>query len=163
MEYSKSEYPMAFEYLPIMARTSAPKSARVLAIPSKTAWCPTTKSVSQSRVALLSSAALRDASQKPFIPREDLSYRQIPSVSGAGAIVIDHHFGRVPKEDPEIVFPRLALAKLAARGMVGSLSGFHFSFMGGVRQHREIESQLAPALAGELMREQVDLALLVPY
>lgn len=156
---------MAFAYLPIMARNSAPKPARILVAPSKTAWSPTTKSVSQSRVALLSSAALREAKQQPFTPREDLSYRRISSAPGAAAIVIDHHsgIGRVPKEDPEIVFPRAVLAKLATTGMIGSLSRFHFSFMGGVRQHREIENQLAPALAGELMRDQVDLALLVPY
>jgi len=50
---------MPFEYLPIMAQNSAPKPPRVLVTPSKSAWSPVTKLVSQSRVALLSSAALR--------------------------------------------------------------------------------------------------------
>jgi D-proline reductase (dithiol) PrdB len=113
----------------------------------------------------LSSAALRLAHQQPFIPREDLSYRRVPSDPAAGEIVIDHHsgIGRVPKQDPEIVFPRTALAALVKQGIVGELSPCHFSFMGGLRQHREIENQLAPAIAGALAREQVDLALLVPY
>jgi len=35
--------------------------------------------------------------------------------------------------------------------------------MGGLRRHKEIETELAPAIASELRREQVDLALLVPY
>jgi hypothetical protein len=69
----------------------------------------------------------------------------------------------VPKQDPEIVFPRTALSTLAKRGVIGSLSAFYFSFMGGVREHKKIENELAPALANELAIAQVDLALLVPY
>jgi D-proline reductase (dithiol) PrdB len=156
---------MAFEYLPLMAHNAAPKPPRELVAPSKTAWCPVKKPVSQSRVALLTSAALRLASQEPFIPREDVSYRLVPSDPAAGEIIIDHHsgIGRVPKQDPEIVFPRTALAALAKEGIVGSLSPFHVSVMGGVRRQKEIEAELAPAIAAELIEAQVDLALLIPY
>jgi D-proline reductase (dithiol) PrdB len=156
---------MPFEYLPIMAQNSAPKPPRMLVEPSKANWSPLTKPVSQSRVALLSSAALRLANQQPFVPREDLSYRRVPSDPNAGEIIIDHHsgIGTVPKQDPEIVFPRSALAALVEKGMVGAVSPFHFSFMGGVRRHEEIERVLAPALAEELAAMEVDLALLVPY
>jgi D-proline reductase (dithiol) PrdB len=156
---------MPLEYLPIMAQNSAPKPPRVLAVPSKPAWCPITKPVSESRVALLSSAALRLAHQTPFIPREDSSYRRVPSDPAAGDIVIDHHsgIGKVPKQDPEIVFPRTALALLAEKGTVGALAPFHFSFMGGLREHGKIETELAPAIAAELKQAEVDLALLVPY
>jgi hypothetical protein len=158
-------YLMPFAYLPVMAQSGAPKPPRVLAAPTKTAWQPIARPASRSRVALLTSAALRLADQAPFIPREDLSYRRVPSDPAAGAIVIDHHsgIGRVPRQDPEIVFPRTALAELAARGVIGSTPPCHFSFMGGVRRHQEIESELAPALADELAQAQVDLALLVPY
>lgn len=156
---------MPLEYLPIMAQNSAPKPPRVLVAPSKPAWCPIAKPLNRSRVALLTSAALRLTRQQPFGPREDLSYRLVPSDPSAGTIVIDHHsaVGRVPKQDPEIVFPRTALAALAERGVVGSLSPHHLSFMGGVRRPKEIETELAPAMARELAKFQVDLALLVPY
>jgi len=156
---------MPFEYLPVMAQSSAPKPPRVLVSPSKPAWQPVRKSLGESRVALLSSAALRLADQEPFIPREDLSYRKFSADPNAGEIIIDHHsgIGRVPKQDPEIVFPRTALASLAERGVIGSLAPLHFSFMGGVRQHQRIENELAPALAKELTDAEVNLALLVPY
>ena len=156
---------MPFQYLPIMAQNSAPKPPRVLATPTASAWQPISKPVSESRVALLSSAALRLTGQKPFIPREDLSYRSMPSDPRSGTIIIDHHsgIGAVPKQDPEIVFPRTALAALVENGTVGALSPLHFSFMGGVRRHKEIENELAPALADELAKTRVDLALLVPY
>lgn len=155
---------MSFEYLPIMAEAGAPKPARVLVPPSKQAWSPITKPVNQSTIALLSSAALRLQDQEPFAPREDLSYRRIPA-DPVGAIIIDHHsgIGRVPKQDPEIVFPRTALASLAQHGIIGAISPFHFSFMGGVRRPQEIEYELAPAIADDLKKMAVDLALLVPY
>lgn len=156
---------MPFEYLPVMAQNSAPRPPRVLAAPSSRAWQPVTKAVRESRVALLTSAALRLADQEPFIPREDLSYRRVPSDPRSGTVVIDHHsgIGTVPKRDPEIVFPRAALAALASNGTIGALAPFHYSFMGGVREHERIESELAPALADELAKARVDLALLVPY
>ncbi|HSK30283.1 MAG TPA: hypothetical protein VLA17_09995, partial [Candidatus Limnocylindria bacterium] len=84
---------MPFEYLPIMAQNSAPKPPRVLVAPTKPAWQPIKKAVSQSRLALLSSAALRLADQEPFIPRADLSYRKVSSDPNAGEIIIDHHSG----------------------------------------------------------------------
>src|SRR5512140_2690928 len=149
---------MPFQYLPVMAQNSAPKPPRVLVSPSKPAWCPVKKPLSESCVALLSSAALRLAHQEPFIPREDFSYRRVPSEPSAGEIVIDHHsgIGRVPKQDPEIVFPRTALANLQMRRVIGSLAPFHFSFTGGLRDHGKIENELATAMANDLQTAAVD-------
>lgn len=156
---------MAFEYLPLMAQNSAPKPPRVLAQPANFAWCAVTKPLTQLRVALLTSAALRLETQPPFVPREDLSYRRVPSDPSIGPIVIDHHsgIGAVPKQDPEIVFPRTALADLVSCGVIESVSPWYFSFMGGVRKPQQVEKELAPALGHELLDAQVDLALLVPY
>ena len=156
---------MPVEYLTIMAASSAPKAPRVLAKPSNPAWYSVIKPLEQTRIALLTSAALRLVDQLPFVPKEDLTYRLVPSDPSAGEIVIDHHsgIGRVPREDPEIVFPRTAITVLKERGVIGEISPFHVSFMGGLRRHREIETQLAPAIVDELQRLSVNLALLVPY
>jgi D-proline reductase (dithiol) PrdB len=156
---------MALEYLPIMAQASAPKPPRVLAAPSKPSWLPTKKPVSESRIALVTSAALRLRDQEPFLPGEDASYRLVPSDSKPSQIVIDHHsrIGPVPRQDPEIVFPMAALVNLVKQGVAGDLSPVHVSFKGGLRQHQEVETRLAPAIARELKQAEVDLALLVPY
>jgi D-proline reductase (dithiol) PrdB len=156
---------MALEYLPIMAQSSPAKPPRVLVASSNRSWCTVKKLVNQSRVALLTSAALRLNRQEPFAPAEDLTYRLLPSDFQPSEVVIDHHsrIGPVPRQNPEIVFPMAALASLAAKQIVGSLSPIHVSFMGGIRRHREVENDLAPAIARELKRADVDLALLVPY
>ena len=62
-----------------------------------------------------------------------------------------------------MVFPRTALATLAQRDVIGALSPYHFSFMGGIRRTHEIESELAPAIAADLDKLSVNLALVVPY
>ena len=156
---------MALEYLPIMAQSSPAKPPRVLVAPANRSWCAVKKPVNQSRVALLTSAALRLNRQEPFAPAEDISYRLIPSDSNPNTIVIDHHsrIGPVPRQNPEIVFPMAALVSLAAQQIVGSLSPIHVSFMGGIRRYQEVENELAPAIARELKQADVDLALLVPY
>jgi D-proline reductase (dithiol) PrdB len=156
---------MALEYLPIMAQSAAPKPPRVLVSSSLPWWSPVAKAADESRVALVTSAALRLAHQQPFAPGEDLSWRLIPSDCKASEIVIDHHsrIGPVPRQDPEIVFPMTALANLAATQAVGSVSPFHVSFKGGSRRHKEVENDLAPAIGHELKQAGVDLALLVPY
>lgn len=156
---------MAFDYLSVMARASEPKPPRVLVSPEHLAWCSVRKPIGQARVALLTSAALRLSNQPPFVAREDLSYRLVPADPNAGTIVIDHHsrIGAIPRQDPEIIFPRSALAALAAKRIVGSVSPVHVSFLGGMRCHQEIENELAPAIVRELVKVRVDVALLVPY
>ena len=105
----------------------------------------------QPNRASLCSAALRCGwrTKNLSFRGKTLSYRRVPSDPGAGEIVIDHHsgIGHVPKQDPEIVFPRTALAKWLSNGIIGALAPFHFSFMGGMRRHAEIENELAPAIA----------------
>jgi hypothetical protein len=78
---------------------------------------------------------------------------------------MDHRspLGSGPRADPEIVFPRVALIALLQRGLVGSIASTHFSFVGGTQNHRGVENELAPALADELKKENVNLALLVPF
>ena len=78
---------------------------------------------------------------------------------------IDHrsHVGTDARQDPEIVFPKAALMALAKRGLVDGVSPFHLSFVGGIRFYRELQEELAPALAGELTGAGVDLAVLIPY
>jgi hypothetical protein len=78
---------------------------------------------------------------------------------------MDHRspLGLTPRQDPEAVFPRAALISLAKRGLIASYAPTHFSFVGGTRNHYGIEKELAPALAGELRKENVNLALLVPF
>lgn len=154
---------MPLDYLPIMARRTA--NPRKLVQPSRLAWHPAVRSPASSRVALLTSAAIRRASQPNYMPPDDASYRIIPADPAVTDLKLDHRLpvGTDARRDPEIVFPRNALTSLANQGLIGSVAPNHFSFVGGIRLHRELEEGLAPALTRELAQASVDLAVLVPY
>jgi D-proline reductase (dithiol) PrdB len=154
-----------FDYLPVFIEKAAGKPTRKLMRPSPGAWHGAVGPLSSARIALLTSTAVRTPEQPAFEPPEDAGYRLIPAEPYSTDLVMDHRspLGLGPREDPEIVFPRAALIALAQRGLIGSVASTHFSFLGGTRNHHGVEKELAPALAVELKKENVDLALLVPF
>jgi D-proline reductase (dithiol) PrdB len=156
---------MPFDYLPVFVEKAAPKPPRKLVRPSQNPWCPAVPPLASAKIALLTSAALRSPDQPSFAPPDDASYRPIPAEPQATDLVMDHRspLGTTPRQDPEIIFPRSALLTLVRRGVIGSAAPTHFSFAGGTRNHHGVEKELAPALAAELRREGVNLALLVPF
>lgn len=153
------------DYLPILAQRAAPNPPRKLRRPAKTVWHPLDRPLDEMRVSMITSAALREQKQRAFPHLGDTSHRRIPANPSQGVLCIDHRspVGSDARKDPEIVFPRQALWTLAQRGVVGSVAPYHFSIYGGVSDHQKIEGELAPALARQLARARVDLALLVPY
>ena len=155
---------MPLAYLPIQAQRDGEHRARKLVGSSRPAWCDKVPALADARVTLLSSAAVRQPDQPPFVQPEDTSYRRFPS-DPAVPLVIDHRspVGTDAKRELEIVLPRVALAALAAEGMVGSVAPAAFSFVGGCRLHTQIEAELGPALADELTALGTDLAILAPY
>lgn len=156
---------MPFDYLSMMARRAAPNPPRELKLVSKQAWRPVAKPLSEMRVTLMTSAAMREDQDPAFPPLGDATYRKISSNPAVTGLKIDHrsHIGYDARKDPEIVFPRSALIALANRGIVGGVTPSHLSFVGGIRLYRELEEELAPALAAELTQAGADLAILVPY
>jgi D-proline reductase (dithiol) PrdB len=64
------------------------------------------------------------------------------------------------QEDINVVFPLERLKEIKADGVIGSISDFHYSFMGAA-SIRAIEPK-ARELAGLLKKDRVDAALLVP-
>ncbi|HXV84906.1 MAG TPA: hypothetical protein VEG60_34095 [Candidatus Binatia bacterium] len=156
---------MPFDYLPVFAEKAAGKPARKLVHPSQKAWHPLVPDLASARIALLTSSAVRIPDQPRFVPPEDTSYRPIPAEPDSTDLVMDHRspLGLNPRQDPEVVFPRAALMSLVRRGLIGSYAPTHFSFVGGTRNHHGVEQELAPGMAGELKKENVNLALLVPF
>jgi hypothetical protein len=116
-------------------------------------------------VALITSAAIRVVNQRPFPRSKDASFRKIRSDTALTRLQIDHRspFGTAARKDPESVFPVKALKTAADGGLIGRVAPFHFSIYGGIQLYREMDEELAPALAEQLARAHVDLAMLIPF
>lgn len=119
--------------------------------------------LNQRRLALISTAGLHRRGDRPF---ESMTgdYRIIPGDVHAKDLVMTHlstNFDRTGfQQDWNVVFPLDRLHELAQQKTIGSVAGFHYSFMGATDP-----AAMAPAarqLADLLCRDRVDAVLLVP-
>ncbi len=118
----------------------------------------------QRRVAIVSTAGLHTRADRPFTLGPGDYYRVIPGDVKANDLVMSHastnfdHTGF--QQDWNVVFPIDRLRELAKEGVIGSVAGFHYSFMGA---HDPMTiAQETPRVAELLKKDGVNAVLLVP-
>ncbi len=117
----------------------------------------------ERRVALISTAGLQRRGDRPFAVGAN-DYRVIPADIPAGELIISHistNFDRTGfQQDWNVMFPLDRLHELAAAGEIGSVTAYHYSFMGATDP--EAMEPVARGLAGLLKQDNVDAVALVP-
>ena len=115
------------------------------------------------RIAVVSTAALNLRSDAVF-QRNETSYRVIPGDTDPADVVMSHvsvNFDRTGfQQDLNVCFPLERLREMAADGVIGSVSGFHFS-VSGAPHPAELE-EAARDIARTMKADAVDTVLLVP-
>src|ERR1044071_2515368 len=105
--------------------------------------------LSQSRVAIVTTAALRLADQDKFVGG-DQSFRVLPATT-EGLILgqISPNFDRSGFIiDPNVVFPIDRLREMASEGVIGSVSDVHVAFLGAQGESlATMEMDTGPAAA----------------
>ncbi len=128
-------------------------------------FAPLKKPLSESKVALVTTAGLHVRGVAPFT-NNDQSYRVIPSDTPARDILQSHTsigFDRTAfMRDINISFPVDRLNELVAQGVVGSLSTNFYSFMGAIRNPSKIVEETGPEVAKLLIDDGVDVVFLTP-
>ena len=134
-----------------------------------TPWTPMVKKLSDSKVALVTSAGLHLRTDKPFISAHeggDTSFRVIPRSAKAGDILQSHtsigfdHTGIY--RDINVTFPMERLSELESKGKIGSLSDNYYSYMGALRDVTGIIENTGPEVAQRLRSDGVEVVLLTP-
>ena len=137
-------------------------------------WAAFTKRLSESRIALLTSAGLYlTASQPPFdLDTErarphwgDPSWRSIPGGVAPEELGVAHlHINDEDlRADAEIALPLRALAALAREGVVGAVTGSHVAVMGYQdRRLRDWHDKTAPEIVSFLREQGADGLVLAP-
>jgi D-proline reductase (dithiol) PrdB len=127
------------------------------------------KPVSESRVALVTTAGLVASGELPFdLVRRggDSSFRVIADGTPAHALETHHRseaFDRTAMaRDLNVVFPRQILADAARAGVIGAVAPRHLSFMGSITAPGRLMREVAPEAGALFVADGVDLALLVP-
>jgi len=124
----------------------------------------TPKPIRESKIAIVSTAGLHRRSDPPFKVGA-IDYRLLPGDVDFADVVVSHistNFDRSAfQQDPNIWFPLDRLREMAVDGEIGSVSNWHYSFMGAQPNHEAL------AATGEevgrlLAADEVDVALMVP-
>lgn len=128
-------------------------------------WAPMRKPLSQSKVAVVSTAGLHLRGDKLF-QGGDPSYRSVPSDAKTGDVILSHvsigfDYTGIYR-DLNLAFPLDRMRELAQQGTVGSLAKSYYSFMGAQRDPRIIIEETGPEVAALMHGEGVDLVLLAP-
>jgi len=137
-------------------------------------WKPFAKRLSESRIALLTSAGLYlKESQPPFdLDGErarpewgDPSWRSIPAGAEARELGVAHlHINDADiLADPEIALPMRLLEQLAGEGLVGGAVANHVAVMGFQdRALNDWRQTTAPQIAAHLREQGADALVLAP-
>jgi len=118
--------------------------------------------IHQRRVALVSTAGLMHRDDKPF-SLGAVDYRIIDTESDQDILMshVSPNFDRSGfAQDYNIALPLDRLKEMAARGEIGSVARYHYSFMGATEPEKM--EPAARLLAKNFIGDKVDLVLLVP-
>src|SRR5574340_93801 len=128
------------------------------------AWV-TSPPLKRCRIALVTTAGLHRASDRPFSFVPDTEYRVIPGDTPAADLVMSHvsvNFDRSGfHADLNVVFPIDRIAELARDGVIESVAQYHYSFMGAAWPPTRFEPR-AHELSRLLKKDRVDAVLLTP-
>ena len=119
--------------------------------------------LSERRVAIVSSAGIHQRSDKHFTGG-DASFRSIPRDVKQSDIVMSHvsvNFDRSAfQQDLNVILPIQHLEDLAEKGVIGSVSSTHYSFMGAT-DPRDMADE-ARQLSSIMRADNVDTVVLLP-
>ena len=135
-------------------------------------WTPVTKPLSESTVAIISSAGLALKTDRPFDQEGerlnpwwgDPSYRILPrSVTAADVNLYHLHINpHLVDQDINTLFPVERLLALEDGGEIGLSAPRHYSYMGYILQPEQLLNESVPAMIRHMQEDGVDLVLLVP-
>lgn len=121
------------------------------------------KPLAQSRVAILTSAALHSRAEMPF-EAGTAEFRELPSALAPADMLMSHisiNFDRhAIARDINVAYPIDRLAELATEGRIGSVATTHYSVMGSTDP--ATMTLTADAISERLKQESVDAVLLCP-
>jgi hypothetical protein len=117
--------------------------------------------VEEASVCIVSTAAVRAKSDKPFDTEGDATYRIIGSeLSGSDLTYDDTHYDHAcADKDMNCIFPIDRLRELALEKRIGGITERHFS-LGFSQALRELREKTIPLLARDVDKARPDIVLL---
>ena len=128
-----------------------------------TPWTVPTRSLSEARLGLVTTAGLHLRGDRPFV-NADTTYRVFPTDSRPGDLVQSHvsiGFDRTAiQRDLNVVLPLDRMRELVDQGAIGSLGPNVYAFMGAQRPPYAALEASGAEVGGRLRSEGVDYVFL---
>lgn len=132
-------------------------------------WTPVSKSLAESRVAVVTTAGVHSKQHVPFDMEDgqgDPSFRVIEVTRSIKDLMITHDYYDHSDADKDIniVFPIERLWELEKEGVIGKVAEKHYGFMGHILGSHilTLVNRSAPEVARRLKGDKVDVVLLTP-
>lgn len=132
-------------------------------------WAKLEKALSESTVAVVTTAGVHLKSQKPFDmedPDGDPGYRELPVDTPIEDYTITHDYYDHSDADRDIniIFPIERLREFAKEGRVKGLGPMNYGFMGHIKgSHiKTLTEKTAPEVARKLANDGVNVVVLTP-
>ena len=141
--------------------------------PASMPWTPLAKPLSESRIALVTTAGLNVRGVEPPFDYEreqrepqwgDPSYRTLPRDVRQDQVQTGHlHINNADIDrDFNVAIPISRMLELEAAGVVGAVAQANYSFMGFQPNTQEWSATYAPEVARRMTAEGIDAVLLTP-
>ena len=128
----------------------------------RTPWAEAPKLV-DARVAIITTAAIHRRDDRPFTGHEG-DYRVIPEDIEYSDLAMTHssvNFDRSAyQQDVNVCLPLEHVRALVNSGEIGSIAGWHYSFMGSTAP--QLMEQAANEVSQFLLGDRVNLVMLIP-
>jgi len=132
-------------------------------------WTPTTKMLSESKIAVVTTAGVHHKDQAPFDMNDregDPTFRVIDAKRPVSDLMITHDYYDHSDADKDIniVFPIDRLREFEAEGIIAKVADKHYGFMGHIdgRHIHSLINKYAPEVARMLKQDNIDCVLLIP-
>lgn len=125
-------------------------------------YTPFDRDLSDTTIALVSTAGVHLKTQEPYNVDGDGSYRVIPSDTDVADLMVTHtHYDHsAADQDINVVFPIERLRELVAEGTIKGLNTEFFGMMGYTLKMKQVLDETGPEIAKKLERSATDLVLL---
>ena len=125
-------------------------------------YTPNRRPLSETTVALVTTAGVHLRSQEPFNPEGEKEFRVIPGGVDSAELMISHPYYDHADADRDVncVFPIDRLRELAGDGAIAGVGNINVGFMGTSPRLREVYEETAPAIADRVERSKADAIVL---
>lgn len=156
---------MPFKYAEFMTQLMAPKpypAQPIFAPPKLTALH---KPVEECTIGILTSCGAQLKGDNPLAETNDLRYRLLHRDVALSELTVSHMTParKWALEDLNVAYPRDRLIQLEAAGVFRKLAPNAISMVGSITLYTELLNDVVPRLKVEFDRQEVDLALILPF